>query len=317
MLKNIYVILEEKQYESSFLLLEKRILAENIDFSCHIIEEKNLNKKNLNKKNLNKNTLNKSTLKEIDKKEESIKEGSRKEDGDVKHELWITDSSTYAAQLSEIGAGVLIFLHDKNKEQDFYKYPYAIEMPEDVSYEHLERAFRRLNRLPWDITTSRRCVIRETKEEDVEAFYKIYSNPKIVEYMENLYPEEETEKRYVREYIDLVYSYYGFGIWTIILKETGEVIGRAGFNYREGYADPEMGFVIGVPWQRKGIAFEVCEELLSYAKRELDFAQVQAFVEPGNVVSIHLCEKLGFVNIGEVFVDGKTHIHMEKVLRTV
>ena len=63
---------------------------------------------------------------------------------------------------------------------------------------------------------------------------------------------------------------------------------------REGYENPELGFVIGVPWQGCGYATEVCEALLQYGKRELGFERVQMLVMPENTVSLHLAEKLRF-----------------------
>ena len=74
--------------------------------------------------------------------------------------------------------------------------------------------------------------------------------------------------------------------------------------YREGFDEPELGFIIGVPWQRRGYAEEVCRAVLAYGWSALEFRQVQALVEPENIPSVRLCEKLGFrkdenVNVGE------------------
>ena len=79
-------------------------------------------------------------------------------------------------------------------------------------------------------------------------------------------------------------------------KITGQVIRRQDFQPRrcEGYEDPELGFVIGVPWQRQGYATEVCKALLEYGKEELGFEQVQMLVMPENEVSLRLAGNLGF-----------------------
>ena len=85
---------------------------------------------------------------------------------------------------------------------------------------------------------------------------------------------------------------------------TGQVIGRAGFSNREGCEDPELGFVIGVPWQRQGYATEVCKALLEYGKEELGFEQVQMLVMPENEISLHLAERLGFSQLDQVTWEG-------------
>ena len=218
--------------------------------------------------------------------------------------LYLTDDAGTARGLREAGEAVLIYLHPGNRDQDFSGFLFAVEDPEDLEPEYIERAYRRLKGLPWNILRTARCLIRETIPEDVESFYQIYSHPAITEYMEGLYPEVEEERQYVRDYIEKVYTFFGFGVWTVIERETGAVIGRAGFSYREGFDEPELGFIIGVPWQRRGYAEEVCRAVLAYGWSALEFRQVQALVEPENIPSVRLCEKLGFrkdenVNVGE------------------
>ena len=218
--------------------------------------------------------------------------------------LYLTDDAGTARGLREAGEAVLIYLHPGNRDQDFSGFLFAVEDPEELEPEYIERAYRRLKGLPWNILRTARCLIRETIPEDVESFYQIYSHPAITEYMEGLYPEVEEERQYVRDYIEKVYTFFGFGVWTVIERETGAVIGRAGFSYREGFDEPELGFIIGVPWQRRGYAEEVCRAILAYGWSALEFRQVQALVEPENIPSVRLCEKLGFrkdenVNVGE------------------
>lgn len=208
--------------------------------------------------------------------------------------LYVTDDRETAQTLREKGEPVLIYLHSGNRGQDFSGFLFAVEDPEDLEPEYVERVYRRLKGLPWHILQTARCVVRETVTEDVDAFYRIYSDPAITEFMEDLYPEVEAEKHYVREYIEKVYTFFGFGVWTVLEKESGAVIGRAGFSYREGFEDPELGFIIGVPWQRRGYAEEVCRAVLAYGWTALAFERVQALVETENIPSLHLCWKLGF-----------------------
>lgn len=226
----------------------------------------------------------------------------KEEAGGEEKRLWLTDSAKCAAFLRSRGEAVLAVLHEQNRNQDFDGILYACEEPWELDAEYMERVYRRYNGLPWDIAETERCILRETMEEDVEAFFKIYADSVITKYTEGLYPTVEQEKQYVRDYIEKVYGFYGFGIWTVLKKESGEIIGRAGFACREGYENPEMGFVIGVPWQRQGYAWEVCSALLDLAV-ELEFEGVQAFVMPENEASINLCKKLGLHKIETVQIN--------------
>lgn len=219
--------------------------------------------------------------------------------------LFVTDEADTAKKLRERGEAVLVYLHEGSRDQDFSEFRFAVEDPEGLEIDYIEKVYRRCKGLPWNVLETDRCLIRETVPEDVEAFYEIYSNPVITEFMEDLYPDKEQEKAYIRDYIEKIYGFYGYGVWTVTEKNSGAVIGRAGFSYREGCDTPELGFVIGAPWQRKGYAGEVCGAILKYGWEELGFEAVQALVEPANEASLRLCDSLGFRAEQEVFVNGR------------
>lgn len=222
--------------------------------------------------------------------------------------LWMTDVSELNNVLWEENHPVLAFLHEKNCNQDFSNVIYACEKPWELDAVYMDRVYRRYQRIPWDILETDRCLVRETTPEDAEDFYKIYSVPSITRYTEGLFPQIEQEKQYINDYIDKIYSFYDFGVWTILKKDTEEIIGRAGFSYREGFEEPEIGYVIGEPWQRQGYAEEVCRAILEYGRQELEFTRVQAFIRPENKASLALCHKLGMKPAREVIIAGQRHL---------
>ncbi len=219
--------------------------------------------------------------------------GAVDETGSQEATLWITDSAVKAKALADEGKAVLIWLHPENRHQDFSSFRYACDNPAELDMDYLEGVYRRYHGIPWEILETEHCLVRETTVEDVEEFYQIYEHPSITEYMEPLYEDPREERAYARDYIDKVYAFYGFGIWTVVEKATGEVIGRAGICYREGYEDPELGFMIAAHKQGKGYATQVCRAILEYGHEELGFERILAFVQSGNQASMRVCEKLG------------------------
>lgn len=228
--------------------------------------------------------------------------------------LYITDKARIYTALREQGCYVLPCLHENNRGESFPGALYAVENLEEMDEEAFELAYRRLAGLPWEVLTTERCIVRETTVEDVDSFYRIYAEPSITKYMENLFTDRDEEIAYTKEYREKVYAFYGYGMWTVLEKGSGGVIGRAGISWREGYELPELGFVFGVPWQGKGYAYEVCGAILAYARKTLEMSRVQALVQPGNERSLRLCEKLGFAVTGETEVDGLRHLFLEKEL---
>lgn len=222
--------------------------------------------------------------------------------------LYVTDEAACYHMLKEKGYYVLPCLHEDNRSASFPGASYMIEKIEEMDYSSFEMAYRRLAGLPWEILETQRCRIRETTVEDVAVFYRIYADTSITEYMENLFEDPEEEIAYTQNYIEKIYGFYGYGMWTVLEKSSGRVIGRAGITWQEGFDLPELGFVFGVPWQRQGYAYEVCSAVLDYAREELMMSQVQALVMEGNRKSVALCEKLGFVErSGIVELDGERY----------
>lgn len=218
--------------------------------------------------------------------------------------LYITDCEETAKALLQEALPMLVYLHEENRDADFSKVKYVCEELGETEPEYVERVYRRFAGLPWDILETERCILRESVEEDVAAFFEIYADPTITRYTERLYESQISERAYIREYIEKVYAYFEFGVWTVILKETGEIIGRAGLSVREGYELPELGYVIGVPWQGKGLAKEVCEGILWYAEETFGFDKVQVLIHPENAASVKLAEKLGFEKRGKEITEG-------------
>ena len=228
-------------------------------------------------------------------------------DSDREHLLAVTDSSHALHRLLAQGYYVIALYHETNHSEDFSGTPYAVENLFSMTYDSYEKAYERLAGLPWQILRTPRLTLRESTISDIEDFYRIYRDPSITKYMESLFPDRDEERSYMKDYIQKIYGFYGFGLWSVIHTVTGTVIGRAGLSVREGYELPELGFVTDVSFQHQGYTYEICEAILRYAWEELEFPQVQAFCHPENTASLHLLQKLGFTYAGEVLLQDIPH----------
>lgn len=225
----------------------------------------------------------------LDKNDDTLDTTKQKPD----ETLYVTDHIATGRKLQSEGRFVILALTEENKAESFEGFPFVVTDVSEVEPEYYQNVYKRFVNEPWEILQTDRCIIRETTEEDVNAFYEIYSEPSITEFMEPLFEKREDELEYTRQYRKNIYEFYGFGMWTIVEKSTGKVIGRAGISYREGFDKPELGFMVAVPYQGKGIAYEVCLAILDYVKEYHDIDKTLVLVEPKNTPSIRLCEKLG------------------------
>ncbi len=177
---------------------------------------------------------------------------------------------------------------------DFRGIPYLAEREALDDWTYLEQVYCRCHNLPYTVLDTPRCVVRETIEEDVDAFYTLYEDEENSRFMEPLFPQKEQEIAYITSYRENVYAFYGIGIWTVLLKETGEIIGRIGIEINENGDSPQLGYFLGRQWQHKGIAKEVCSAVLTYGFRELDFEKIEARTDANNKASLALLRRLGF-----------------------
>jgi RimJ/RimL family protein N-acetyltransferase len=189
-------------------------------------------------------------------------------------------------------------------KQDLYQASIVVEGFEEIDYKFLTDAYRRFYNLPIIIANTTRLIIREMVLEDLDELYELYANKEITQYLEPLYEREE-EIEFTKAYIKNMYSFYGYGMWSLLDKKTGHLIGRAGLNNREvdGEIQIELGYMVGVPYQRRGYAYEACCKILKFAVSKLESSQVNCFVDNRNEASVALVVKLGFEYIKEVEIE--------------
>ena len=217
--------------------------------------------------------------------------------------LFATDNGKLCDMLCGEDCYAVGIRHGLNQKEDFPSAKYIFSEIEEVDIDSFVKVYQRYAGEPWEILRTERLIVRESTIEDIDEFYRIYSDPEMTRYMEGLFEDPEDEKRYQRDYIKKVYGLMGFGIWTLVRKSDGVIIGRAGFSVRSGFDDVELGFLIGKDYQRQGYAMEACRAILDYGRDTLKFDKIQTLVKAENTVSVHLCEKLGFTAAEEVDVD--------------
>ncbi len=218
--------------------------------------------------------------------------------------LFLADSYELIKALWDQGCYAIGVISSTNAACNFPGVLYVFTDIDEVDMDSYVKAYQRLAGLPWSVLETKRCLIRETVVEDVDSFYKIYAEPSIARFTEGLFENPEDERSYTRDYIEKVYGLMGFGVWTVIDKESGEIIGKAGFSIRNGFDNVELGFIIAVPFQGKGYATEVCKGIIEFGQRELGFNRIIAFVKKDNLASVHILEnKLNFAREDEVTLE--------------
>lgn len=144
-----------------------------------------------------------------------------------------------------------------------------------------------------------RLLLRELTQEDFDALYEVLGDADITEH----YPYSFDEKR-VRRWIARNIERYetdGFGLWAVVLKESGRLIGDCGITMQpiHGIMLPEIGYHIRKDHQRRGYASEAAAECMRYAFEELGFERIYSYMKYTNAASYGVALKNGMRFIEE------------------
>ncbi|MCR5222600.1 MAG: GNAT family N-acetyltransferase [Lachnospiraceae bacterium] len=224
------------------------------------------------------------------------------------HAFAITDDRETADHLKAAGIGFAVYDNDTSRLSSFPDALYIIDFVSILPLQQVDRMLLRFLRLPWTILETDRCLVREITEEDVDALYEIYHSSDFdFRYTEGLYDDPTKERDYTRDYIDYQYRFCEYGIWIVIDKLTGKIIGRAGLSNRDGYENAELGYGFASAFRHKGYAFEVCSAILTYAREQLGMSGLNAFTIRQNHDSVRLLKRLGFHFEDTAVLFGKEH----------
>jgi RimJ/RimL family protein N-acetyltransferase len=106
------------------------------------------------------------------------------------------------------------------------------------------------------------------------------------------------------------WSRYGFGMWLVRDRATGEMVGRGGlqWTYVASMHEVEAGWAIVPERWGEGLATEIAHAAVDVAFGPLELHEIVAFALPENTASRRVMEKTGFVFDSEIVHAGLRHV---------
>lgn len=153
------------------------------------------------------------------------------------------------------------------------------------------------------VCESERVFLRPYTQADFAALHKIVSDK------ETMYAwGQGFSKKQSQEWLDKQlahYQQYGFGIWAIIEKQSGAIIGNAGLNHTEislkGKTQKivEIGYLLHRNFWGKGYGSEVARMCVKYGFETLGLEEVYCLIKKDNKASIKVAKMLEMQKVGE------------------
>ena len=89
------------------------------------------------------------------------------------------------------------------------------------------------------------------------------------------------------------YKKNGFGLYLVVLRETGESIGMCGLIRRDGLEDVDIGYALLPRFWSQGYAVEAARAMKAYGRDVIGLKRMVAITDPANEGSIRVLEKIG------------------------
>ncbi|MEG2429539.1 MAG: GNAT family N-acetyltransferase, partial [Oscillospiraceae bacterium] len=121
------------------------------------------------------------------------------------------------------------------------------------------------------ILETKRLILRKLSQEDYLPLSKILQNEKVMYAYEHAFSDEETQTWLERQLSR--YEKDKIGLWAVILKTTGEMIGQCGITMQEYKMAqvPEIGYLFAYKYWHKGYATEAAIACREYGLNTLHF----------------------------------------------
>ena len=154
------------------------------------------------------------------------------------------------------------------------------------------------------IIETERLFLREMAPEDFDALYAVLADSDIMRH----YPYTFDEAR-VRNWINKNIErcrVFGFGLWALCLKDSGEMIGDCGLTMQSinGTILPEIGYHIAKPHQRRGYAKEAARAVRDWTFANTPFGMIYSYMKKENLPSSATARANGMKLLCE-FTDGE------------
>ncbi|HKR96034.1 MAG TPA: GNAT family N-acetyltransferase [Candidatus Angelobacter sp.] len=157
------------------------------------------------------------------------------------------------------------------------------------------------------VLETERLRLREFAESDVDALQAVLGDPVAMQYYPAPFDRQGVEA-WITKNRDR-YQRDGYGLWAMLLKDTGELIGDCGCTVQEveGRNEVEVGYHVRRDLWGKGYATEAARACMGYAFAKIGTERVISIIRPENVQSKRVAEKNGLTCEKIVFWHGYDH----------
>ncbi len=158
------------------------------------------------------------------------------------------------------------------------------------------------------ILETERLLLREFEVADAPSYYELNQDPEVLRYTGDApFPTLESAVDFLRNYDH--YAKYGYGRWTVLLRETGELIGWCGLKYLSDVEEVDLGYRFFQKHWRKGYATESGKACVQYGFEDVKLPFIVGRAMKGNIGSIRVLENCGMTWWKDCILEGHPSVY--------
>lgn len=145
------------------------------------------------------------------------------------------------------------------------------------------------------ILETERLYLRELTQDDFAALCRILQDEAVMYAYEGAFSDAEVQEWLDRQLVR--YQKWGFGLWAVIRKESGELIGQCGLTMQpwKGEELLEIGYLFQRACWHRGYAAEAAAACKEYAFRVLKADSVCSIIRDTNTASQKVAVRNGMI----------------------
>ncbi|MCI8388596.1 MAG: GNAT family N-acetyltransferase [Clostridiales bacterium] len=142
---------------------------------------------------------------------------------------------------------------------------------------------------------TKRLKMREMNQEDYTALCKILQDNDVMYAYNGAFNDSEVQDWLDRQLARYIEYNHKFGLWAVILKETGEMIGQCGLTKQPWHDEIvlEIGYLFQKAYWHKGYATEAAIACRDYAFTRLGADEVCSIIRDTNIASQKVAQRVG------------------------
>jgi [ribosomal protein S5]-alanine N-acetyltransferase len=144
-----------------------------------------------------------------------------------------------------------------------------------------------------------RLLLRPMLETDLDALLLIFTDPNVMAAFSHPPFTREQMQRWLQRNLDHQ-NQFGYGLFSVILKESGELIGDCGLENMEDQAAAELGYDFRSEFWNQGYATEAASAVRDCAFDVLKLPRLISLIRVGNLSSKRVAEKVGMTLVDEI-----------------